>query len=102
MRPRDFAPDNPDLGPSYFSVRSVNKCDFLAKVESVDLFRLGIERACVRRTDVAALGSSTPSILIKLASCSAHHLFTMGMASLLTLCQDWYCASLADSSDVFP
>lgn len=34
MRPCDFAPYYSNLGPTHLSVRPVDKCDFLAKIET--------------------------------------------------------------------
>lgn len=68
----NLAPDHPDLRSPDFSVCTVDECHFLAKVEAGSISAINCGEGCIRDSYVAALGSSTPSIFIRLANRSVY------------------------------
>lgn len=67
VRPGDLAPDDTDLGTADLLGCAVDESDLLAEVEAVvSLSILCAYIQCVDDAHLAALGSSTPSILIRL------------------------------------
>ena len=74
MWPCHFTPDDPYLGSTNLPLCAVNESNFLSEVEAVDT---GLVSATMRTSIhgmsyVAALGSSTPSILIRLRKVSVY------------------------------
>ena len=66
VRPGDLAPDDTDLGTADLLGRAVDESDLLAEVEAVQSSSaLSVPAPFHDSPHLAALGSSTPSILIK-------------------------------------
>lgn len=70
--PGDLAPDHPDLGPALLLLAPVDISDLLAEIEASHVVstkvpnRFRLDKEGFRDTYLAALVSSTPSILIRL------------------------------------
>lgn len=70
MWPSNFSPNDSNFCPSNFSLCTVDKGDFLPKIETKGILDL-MEKGALAKTNFADFVSFTPSIWIKLRSESA-------------------------------